>query len=115
MKRNIGIALSIVFFGLFVIYAGFEAIKVALGPSLIITSPKEYETLYDPLVIVSGQVRRAAYITVNDRQVFADLDGNFSVELLLPRGYSIIKVTVRDRFDKEVTRNISLLYEPKEE
>lgn len=114
MKRNISVIFGLVFFGLFVLYAGFEAIKVALGPSLVVKTPSAYETVDDPLIRVSGQVKRAAYITVNDRQVFADLDGNFSVELLLPPGYSIIEVAVRDRFDKEVVRHISLVYEPKD-
>ena len=114
MKNNIGILLSLIFFGLFILYAGFEAIKVALGPSLTVLSPEEFMSVKDPLIEVKGKVKRAAYITVNDRQIFADLNGNFSVELLLPKGYSIIKVMVKDRFDKEVVRNISLLYEPRE-
>lgn len=114
MKPSISIISGIVFFSLFALYAGFEAIKVALGPSLVVNTPKEYTTVDDPLVKVSGQVKRAAYITINDRQIFADLEGNFSVELLLPRGYSIIEVEVRDRFDKEVTQNISILYESKD-
>lgn len=112
MKRNLGVILAIVFLGLFVAYGGFEVAKVALGPSLVVTSPKDLSTLNDPLVKVAGQVKRAAYITLNDRQIFADGNGNFGESLLLLPGYNIISIRVKDRFGKEASKRISIYYSP---
>lgn len=112
MKKNIGIISAIIFFTLFVVYSGFETIKVVLGPSLTITSPKKLETVHSPLVTVRGIAKRVAFITVNDRQIFVDTKGEFMTELLVPMGYTIIKVTVRDRFGKEITEYIPLSYTP---
>ena len=110
MKKNIGIIAAIIFFTLFIVYSGFETIKVVLGPSLTITSPQKLETVHDPLVTVRGTANRVAFITVNDRQIFVDTKGEFATELLVPVGYTIIKVTVRDRFGKEITEYIPLSY-----
>ena len=112
MKRNLGVILASVFFLLFVLYGGFEAAKVVLGPSLTIISPKNLATLNKPLVTVSGKVLRAAYITIDDRQIFADQNGNIADRLLLLPGYNIITIKVRDRFGKEVSKRIELSYVP---
>lgn len=100
----------IVFFVLFVLYAGFETIKLFLGPSLIIDSPKDLSTTSEPLINVSGTVKRVAYISINDRQIFADTSGRFNDKLLLLPGYNIIKLEVRDRFGKVLKREIRLRY-----
>ncbi|MES2059912.1 MAG: hypothetical protein V4438_02700 [Patescibacteria group bacterium] len=112
MKRNIGIILVITFFSLFVLYGIFEVAKVFLGPSLTITAPKNLDTVSYPIVPVSGHVSRAAYLTIDDRQIFADAGGNFMDRLLLLPGYNIIKVSVKDRFGKEVSQKISIYYSP---
>ena len=112
MKKNFGIILAIVFFSLFVLYGGFEVAKVALGPSLVITSPKDIDTVQDPVLTVSGKVKRAAYISINDRQIFADEKGSFRDRLLLLSGYNIISVKVKDRFGKEVSHQMSIYYSP---
>jgi len=112
MRRNIGVILAIIFLALFVIYGVFEVAKVALGPSLSVTSPKDLSTVNDPFIRVSGEIKRAAYISVNDRQIFADEKGDFSESLLLLPGYNIIEIVVKDRFDKEVSQRISIYYAP---
>ncbi len=108
MRRNIRAIAVIVFFVLFVLYAGFETVKLFLGPSLIIDTPKDFATVNEPLINVSGTVKRVAYITINDRQIFADTTGKFSDKLLLLSGYNIIKIEVKDRFDKVLKKEIRL-------
>ncbi len=113
MKRSLGVTLSAIFLLLFVLYAGFETVKYFSGPSLEVTTPRDLATFRDPQVKVTGFVARAAYININGKQIFADTKGYFETELLLPPGYSIIRVAVRDRFDKEVYRDLHLAYVPK--
>ena len=107
-----GVILSVVFLLLFVLYAGFETIKYFAGPSLVVESPKDLSTLRDPLVTVRGKVERAAYITINGKQIFADTEGNFESELLLPSGYTIIRVEVKDRFGKQIWKDLHLAHVP---
>lgn len=112
MKRNIGAISAIIFFSLFVLYGIFEVTKVTLGPSLTITSPKDLDTVYDPLLTVSGVTKRAAYLSINNRQIYADEKGVFLERLLLLPGYNIISISVKDRFEKEVVRQTSIYYSP---
>ncbi|MDB5204844.1 MAG: seg [Candidatus Taylorbacteria bacterium] len=110
MKRNLRTIAIIIFFLLFVLYAGFETLKLFLGPSLVIDNPKDLSTVTDPSVTVSGKVKRVSYITLNDRQIFADTEGHFEDKLLLLPGYNIIEIAVRDRFNKEVDKTLKIWY-----
>ncbi len=113
MKKNIRVIAVIVFFILFILYGAFETIKLFLGPSLVIDSPKNLETVNDPHITLKGTVKRVSYITVNDRQIFADISGNFEDKLLLLPGYNIIEVAVRDRFGKEKDQTLKIWLENK--
>jgi len=112
MKKNLGVIAAIIFFALFALYAGFETLKVVAGPSLTVTSPKDLATIRDSVLTIKGTVARAAFISINGRQIFADKNGYFEDELLLQAGYTIIRVSVKDRFDKEVTKDLHLTYVP---
>src|SRR3989344_5614511 len=114
MKRNVVTIFATTFFVLFLAYGGFEIAKVIIGPSLVVITPKNFATVEDPLITLKGIVKRAAYITVNDRQIFADTNGNFSDTLLVPAGYSIIRIEVKDRFEKITAKNIAIMYVSKE-
>ncbi len=113
MKRSLASVLALVFLLLFVLYAGFETLKYFSGPSLTITEPKDLDTILESTITLRGKVARVAYITINGKQAFADTNGNFEAELLLPAGYSIIRVAVKDRFGKELHRDIHLTRLPK--
>lgn len=110
MKKTFASFLAFVFLALFTIYTGFETIKYLSGPSLEIVSPKDFETTIEPSINIRGVVKRAAYITINGKQIFADTNGEFGNELLLPPGYSIIRILVKDRFGKEIYRDIHVTY-----
>lgn len=113
MKKNIRVIAVIVFFILFILYGAFETVKLFLGPSLVIDSPKNLETVNDPHITLKGTVKRVSYITVNDRQIFADIRGYFEDKLLLLPGYNIIEVAVRDRFGKEKDETLRVWYTQK--
>ncbi len=115
MRRNPKTIVTIIFFILFLLYGAFETAKLVLGPSLKIDTPKDLSTVDDPFVTVSGKVKRASYITINDRQIFADVSGYFEDKLLLLPGYNIIQLEVKDRFEKTVTKNLKIWYDKEEE
>jgi hypothetical protein len=116
MRRGISkpsTLLSLIFFGLFLLYGIFEIGKVFLGPSLVINTPTNLSTVTNPLIVVSGKVARAAYVSLDDRQIYGDEKGNFSESLLLSPGYNIISIKVRDRFGKEISKVINVTYTTK--
>ena len=90
--------------GIIVVYGLIEAIPLLLGPSLHIENPGDFATLKDPVVTVSGNVKRAAVFTLNGAPLLYDQQGNFSSTLTFPHGTSILTFVVADRFGHTITQ-----------
>lgn len=99
-----GIVILILAYGL------FQARNLISGPEIVISTPENGESVNDPLVVVSGIATNINSITLNDRQIFIDKQGNFSEKLLVPEGYTIIKVAAQDKFGRSIERRIELNY-----
>ena len=91
-------------------YGLFQARNLIIGPRIILSTPQNGENVLNPLVIVSGSAVNITYISLNDRQIFVDDQGNFSEKLLVPPGYTIIKLEARDKFGRTTTKLIELNY-----
>ncbi len=89
--------------GLVILYGLMEALPLLLGPSLAITSPSDYQTFTDPVVTISGHVKRAAVFTLNGAPLLFDQQGNFSSTLTFPHGTTILTFVVSDRFGRTIT------------
>jgi hypothetical protein len=96
---------------LFIFYSLFEGYKILRGPVVEIISPTNYAEIDASTVTIEGRTKNISLITLNDRQIFINETGVFREQLLLPPGYTIIKVEASDRFKKTVTKSISL-YRP---
>jgi hypothetical protein len=77
------------------------------GPKLDITFPHHGYSTSSALITVTGIAKRAQFISLNDRPIYIDEQGNFKETLLLNPGYTIIEMFVRDRFGREKS---SLIY-----
>jgi hypothetical protein len=77
------------------------------GPELAISFPADGYSTTSPLITVTGKAERAHFISLNDRPIYIDEEGNWKETLLLKPGYTIIKAFVRDRFGREQS---SLIY-----
>jgi hypothetical protein len=92
--RNTGILIV----GLVLIFFFYQNTKNLIGgPTISITSPKDNEVIETSLITITGTVKNAASITLNGHQIFVDESGHFSEKLLLPLGYSILRVEALDR------------------
>ncbi len=90
----------IVIIVLYSLYAFWDYID---GPELVIAFPQDGYATTSPLITVTGVAKRTQFISLNDRPVYIDEQGNFKETLLLQPGYTIIKAFVRDRFGREQT------------
>jgi hypothetical protein len=110
IKRLLKI-LAVVFVVLtLIIYAGFRAKNLFLGPQLEITSPTDGQVVDQSLVEISGTARNISFLKLNDAKIFTDENGLFKYKLLLSYGYNIISVEADDRFGRVVKKNIRLIY-----
>jgi hypothetical protein len=90
-------------------YVAFQARNIVLGPRITIDTPTDGQSLESPVVSITGRVRNASAITLNDNPIFIDPTGAFREKLIAPPGYSIITMSVQDRFGRKKTKSLRLV------
>jgi hypothetical protein len=107
---TIKILLSIIIFLLILGYGLFQARNLIIGPSITVLTPKNGDNVANPLVVVTGIATNITRISLNDRQIFVDKKGSFSEKLLVPSGYTIIKLAAQDKFGRTTQKLVELNY-----
>ncbi len=105
MSRKLFILFIFIIFG----YSVYQARNILFGPRITLVSPLNGETYTEPNIHVKGVAKNAAYLTLNDRALFADKKGNFDDTLLLGYGYNIIKIEAQDKFGKKTQQIIQVI------
>ena len=101
--------LIIVFFLMLVSYSLFQARFIILGPSLKVYYPQNGTALTSPVVTITGKASNIAFISLNDRPIYVDQNGNWSEKLIAPKGLSIMTVRARDRFGRKTEKQIEVM------
>ena len=94
-------------------YSYFRSQDYLNGPQVIILTPQNGETTDNPLLIIQGQTKNIANISLNDRKIFIDKEGVFTEKILLHSGYNIITVEAADKFNKNIKKRIEIVYQEK--
>jgi hypothetical protein len=102
----IGLILLVVIAG----YSLFQAKNLIIGPVMTIEEPLDGATLPFSLYTVRGSAQNISQISLNDKPIFVNDRGIFQEKLIAPPGYSIIKMTVKDRFGRSKTQHIHLMH-----
>jgi Glucodextranase, domain B len=84
-----------------VAYGLFQSKKLIEGPQITIFEPQNGATLTGDLVTIRGVAKNIAYIWLDDTPIFVDNNGQFDEQLVVPQGYSTIKVSAQDKFGKK--------------
>lgn len=95
-------------------YAYLKTKDYIAGPQIIITSPLNGATVSSPLIEIVGIAKNISFISLNDRPIFIDEEGNFKEKLLLYSGYNIMSVKAEDRYKRTVEKTIELILIPQE-
>lgn len=106
-------ALHVAIFGgitlLIIGYAAFQARGIVLGPAITLNDRGLYASTTDAAVVtISGTIKRANAISLNDRPIFIDLSGNFSERFALSPGYNILVIKARGPDGKEVAETLKI-------
>jgi hypothetical protein len=91
-------------------YGLYQARNLIRGPQISLSAPYNGQSFTDPLITIAGTAANISYISLNDRQIFIDQTGHFYDKLLLPEGYTIMKLAARDKFGRTVTKLLELTY-----
>lgn len=107
-----------VFFSIIVLfligYATFNSRFLIKGPEVTVSGLEDStkNTLYAKTKDFSlqGIASHSSFISINNRPILVDEQGNFNEKLLLSNGVSIIDIYARDKFGKEVRKKIDIVY-----
>jgi len=91
-------------------YTAYEIQRVVFGPKIEILSPKNGSLASSSLVEVSGIAKNINEISLDDRKIFIDEQGNFKEELLLSYGYNTITIKASDKFGRSTEKIIEVIY-----
>lgn len=95
---------------LLVAYGIFNARNLILGPSIEVLSPVTNSETTESILTVKGLVKNTSFLSLNQKQIFANPDGVFEEKLLLSPGSNIIEIKATDRFKKETKKVINVYY-----
>jgi len=109
-KTYLVVAIVVTFVGGVSGYAYYETRDILAGPQITISTPKNGATLDDSLIRIAGKAQNIATITLNDRSIFIDESGAIEEDILLSYGYNIITFRAEDRFGRETTETLELVY-----
>lgn len=104
-RHSILLAIGVIF----VAYVLFQARYLILGPGIKVTSHQDGSVATTSVITLSGTARNAAWLTLNNRQIFTDEKGVWREKLILSEGQSIISLRVRDRFGRNAGESLRLL------
>jgi len=81
---------------------------------LEILSPKDQTSLSSNQVKISGKTKARADVVVNDQELKADTNGNFSTQITLDEGENIIGIVAYDADGNYAEKELLVSYEPAE-
>ena len=91
-------------------YTGYEIQRVAFGPRIEVITPLNGALISNSLTEVSGIAKNIKDISLNDRKIFIDEQGNFREEVLLSYGYNAISIKAIDKFGRNTEKIIEVIY-----
>lgn len=92
-------------------YVYAQARAMSLPPDLTVVSPVDGLRVDDPHVVIQGQTLAGSIVTVNDVEATVSPDGQFTYELNVPRGTTLIRIISRRRHGAESVTVRRVIYD----
>ncbi|MCK4918188.1 MAG: hypothetical protein KAS02_00165 [Candidatus Pacebacteria bacterium] len=109
-QNKIGIYFFIIILLITVVYTYYQTRSFIKGPVLEIEAPLNGSLLTTNSITIKGYTENISYISINNRQTFVDENGYLNERLLLSPGYNIIKVSAKDKYQREIEKKLELIY-----
>ncbi len=94
----------IVLVGGFAFYGFYRARDFLMGPKITIEYPNDGEIIVNSYIEIRGAAKNISFLYLNDRQIFTDKNGLFKEGLLMARGFNIIEIKAKDKFNREIKK-----------
>lgn len=108
--KRIVLTVFVLFLILVALYFYREIGFLVKAPALEVSQPLTDITARQETFEIVGKTD-AAYLTVNDKEVYIDKQGNFRTEINLSQGINVIKIQAENRFNKTNQTIRRIIYE----
>ncbi|MFA6429643.1 MAG: helix-turn-helix domain-containing protein [Patescibacteria group bacterium] len=99
------------FVALLVGYVFFQVYAISIPPPLEVFQPADGQRIDNPRLHVQGRTGVNASVTINERPAIVQRDGTFALEIDVPRGTTLVVVSAKKRYGKEVEVVRRVVYE----
>ena len=106
-KKILKISVFLVFFILLMGYAFFISKNLILGVK--IKNVKIERSNQSEIIRISGNAKNAKNLILNGREILIDPQGNFNDRIALLKGYNIIEIQAKDKFENVDKKNYKLM------
>jgi len=89
-------------------YGLFEARRLFEGPQITILSPVQGSATSSQAITIAGIAHNISFLTINDKPAFTDEKGYFFERLSPPQGYAIFTVAAKDRFGRQLSKQVRI-------
>jgi len=91
-------------------YAFLQSKDLIFGVKIIDVNITDGGKMENDILNIIGNAKNALKLTLNDRIISIDQEGNFSETIVLNKGYNIISVKAEDEFGNVDVANYKLMY-----
>ncbi|MFA6524233.1 MAG: hypothetical protein WC264_02575 [Candidatus Paceibacterota bacterium] len=115
MRQNAKKILKIILLSFFlifiIIYAFFRSQELIFGIKIKNVNIVDNQKVTDSIIKITGNAKNAIKLTLNDREISVNQQGNFDETIALLLGYNIISIKAQDKFGNNDEKNYKLIYE----
>ena len=108
-KKNLIIGIASTFFVFILIYGIFRSKEVIFGVNIKDLNIQNYQSFTENPVKITGNSKNALFLSINDREINIDKEGNFQEDIALLPGYNILEIKAKDKFGNQDFINYKLL------
>jgi hypothetical protein len=109
-KKIFKIASLSIFLLFIIIYAFFISKDLIFGVKIKDVNIIDGARITDNIIKITGNAKNAVNLTLNDRIISIDQQGNFNETIALLSGYNIISLKAKDEFGNSDEKNYKLIY-----
>ncbi len=80
------------------------------GPQIEVMQPINGSSIASSTTLLKGQVKRIKDVSINNRPLLIDTQGNFTYNLLLLDGYNIFIISAIDKFGRTTEYKLELVH-----
>jgi hypothetical protein len=90
-------------------YTIYSSKNLVRGPRIVIAEPLDGSLYSTTTVTIIGQAFNIQKISLNDKPILIDEEGNFKEVTLLYPGYNVLTMTASDRFGRSTEQLLHLI------